>query len=400
MDFNQRSEELKHKFRSNWVRELTRNYQWEISKLNLNKTNVLIDVFENNTQWGYWNPQTRVIGINSKLILDYPWDVALGILHHEIAHQVVTDVYPLAAVEEKPHGPMFQSVCERMRIHPMYRQASVDVSGDGPPPCKFGPKSQTLEENPLLAKIKKLLALSGSPEPHEAEAALTKASMLMAKHNIDTSAFLAESDDYEIWRFHLKTKKICRKSFLISLIVSNHFFVRSLSSTVYDPMTCEYTKAIDFIGRPVNLSMAKHVYEYLNERSETLWEKHKPMAALNGEKGLGAKTAFITNLLASLDKKLTQAEEERKNAMADQAQSSNGEKYVIPYDFVRNDMKLDAFIQLNYRSLRNSSKKSDCAYAPYSSSAGKIAGENLNIYSPISEGQHRDGTVKGYLGKD
>ncbi|MDR2386994.1 MAG: DUF2786 domain-containing protein [Deltaproteobacteria bacterium] len=400
MDFNKRHEELKRQFRSNWILELTHIHSRELSKLMVVAKDVSIDVIDSKTNWGYWKPETRVIGINSKLILDYPWDVTLGVFLHEIAHQVVSDIYPLAAQNETSHGPKFQLICDRMKLHPIYRQPMMDVTENGSPPSNIGPKTDKVEESPLLVKIKKLLALSGSPEPHEAEAALTKASMLMSKHNIDTASILAEADDYEIWRFPLNTKSISRKTFLIAIILRSHFFVRTITNSVYDPKTNEYFKSLDLIGRQVNLSLARHVYEYLNERSETLWERHKPIAASLGEKGLGAKTAFITNLLQSLHNKLTEAETERKSAMVKSSQAAQGDKYVIPYDFVMNDQKLENFVNMNYRNLRSSPRRTGCSYAPYSASAGRKAGEKLNIYHPIAQGQSRDGKIKGYLGKD
>ncbi|MDR2366827.1 MAG: DUF2786 domain-containing protein [Deltaproteobacteria bacterium] len=404
MAFTLRGEELKRKFRNNWVLQLTAHHDWILSEMRGLGAfpGVIIELIESDVSWGYWKPDTRVIALNARLILDYPWDVVIGILKHETAHQIVSDAYPSAASNEPPHGSHFQSVCRRMKLLPMFCHAKVDLRENGGPPCPIGPKNSHDEENPLFVKIKKLLALSGSPEPHEAEAALTKASELMARHNIDTAALLADSEDYEIWRIPLNCRRIERKNFLIAMIIRNHFFVRTVTNEQYDPWTNQPAKYLELIGRPVNLNMAKHVFHYLTERVESLWGKHKPMAAHNGEKGLGAKTAFITNLLLSLDSKLTAAELERsRDALkARGVLPGNDVTAVIPSDFIMSDQKLQSFVEQNYPRLRNTARSHRHSFAPYSSSAGREAGKNLDIFRPIAEGQRRDGSVKGYLGED
>jgi hypothetical protein len=108
--------------------------------------------------------------------------------------------------------------------------------------------------------------------------------------------------------------------------------------------------------------MAKHVYYYLSERADTLWEQHKPIAAYKGEKGLGAKTAFISNMLMSLCHKLSDAEKER---------TRNSPKIV----YVKPGAERHSLISVNY--INNDQK--------------------LNIYEPISNEKRRDGSIKGYL---
>ncbi|MDR0621633.1 MAG: DUF2786 domain-containing protein [Deltaproteobacteria bacterium] len=369
-------------------------------KLNLSGTvpKVTIDVYDSEVTWGFWKPETRVIGINSKLILGYPWDASLGILRHETAHQLVSDLYPKAAESDNPHGKYFNLICDRLKLHPVYRGAKADLNASGLPPCNIGPQKDRSDDNPLFLKIKKLLALSGSPEPHEAEAALTKASELMAKHNIDSASVLAEAEDFEIWRLPLKSKRVDRKFSMIASILQGHFFVRAVICTRYDPSVCEDHKCIDLIGRPANLSMANHVYHYLDERAESLWEKHKPMAAHRGEKGIGAKTAFITGLLHSLDTKLTKAERERAPIASPNAPAQGGPaKPLLPAEFILADEKLDGFMATNYPTLTRSSGYRVSDASPYSASAGRAAGEKLNVYRPIAKAR---GVVKGYLDGD
>ena len=400
MDIKEKSEELKRKFMENWSLSLYKTHKRDLLNLGVffKVPSISIDIIESDLNWGFWKPDTRIIGINSKLILDYPWDAALGILGHETAHQLVSDLRPEAAKTEPPHGPAFQSMCEQLKLQPLYRTANCDLNDGLSSHSLIGPHFDKIEDNPLVVKIKKLLALSGSPEPREAEAALTKASELMEKHNIDTAAFLAGAEDFEIWRLPWQAKRLDRKTSLIASILQDHFFVRTIIVTRYSPLHDEYLKSIDIIGRKPNLSMAEHVYHYLNERAETLWEKHKPLAARRGEKGLGAKTAFIMGLLLGLDDKLTEAERNRVKPAAPGPANPVGQN-LLPADYILADKKLGSFVEQNYPSLRKGGTYAATVAAPFSSSAGREAGESLNIYDPIASANRGKGGVSGYLGK-
>ncbi|MDR1309619.1 MAG: DUF2786 domain-containing protein [Deltaproteobacteria bacterium] len=397
MDFDQRMRDIRLRLRDNWAIELIRARQRLLDLVDWERDWPWshVDIFDGSSCWGFFNQETRHIGINSELILKHPWEVALGVLGHEVAHELVSILSPKAARNEPPHGPSFQSFCERIRLHRVFRQAKIDLTENGPPPSPFGPQEANLKENPLLARIKKLLALSGSPEPREAEAALAKASELMTRHNIDAINDLGGPEEFELWRIPLPSNRLDRRTHLLANIIQNHFFAKVVFSHSYDAATNRPVRTFDLLGRPINLGMANHVFHYLTERTETLWDRHRPVAASLGEKGRGAKGAFIANLLSSLDQKLSLAARD----LGRESPSRAGGRRPLTSDLIlQRDEGLQRFADYNYVKLTRARGPSRLVRAPYSANAGRKAGEELDIYSPIGQDDGRGGAVSGYLG--
>jgi hypothetical protein len=339
--------------------------------------NVTFDLFENNKSWGNWDPQSRCIGINLNLMATCEADAIEGVLSHEIAHQLVTDLCPQAAALEPPHGETFQKMCGRLHLHPMYWKAAVDLFESGPPPSAFRPESlEQKPAHPILEKVKKLLALSNSPEPHEAASALSMASRLMARHNLDTlSLNQPETNDIQHICLSLNSAKVSRRVLIISWILQNHIFVKTILGWNYLPLTNDSERHIELIGRPVNLNLAKHVFYFLMERTETLWLSQKHTFALAGEKGIGAKNNFIENLLYGFNDKLDAAK----------AKPFEGQTMPSSELILSKDVELNKYVQYLYPHKRSTRAYGSSVSAPLSSKYGRLAGEQLNIYLPVNE---------------
>jgi hypothetical protein len=393
MELETLREKLRSELWDHWIFHLTMTYRDVVSDSFAHLCPPVIQITDDSRYWGIWNPETRVISLNCKVLLNYDWDVVEGVFTHEIAHQLVSDKYPQAA-SEAPHGPTFQKVCKALSLNPIYCGATVNISEYGPPPSPFGPQSEQ-RSNPLLDKIKKLLALSHSPEQHEATAALAKASELMIKHNIDSSRVVPDDlggPDFERWRINLETTIISKRTYLIACIIQNHFFASTMFCKRYNPSNNSYITYLDLIGRPSNLPMAQHVYHYLVERCEALWEQHRPQAAKMGEKGRGAKNNFISALLNSFSKKLASAEKSRQVASVKETGVSEPTAGMI----LAKDADLNAFIKDCYPKFSTSRSSSSTVSSPFSVAAGKKAGQELSIYAPVGNGQSKS-SVQGYL---
>jgi hypothetical protein len=344
--------------------------------------------FENNRQWGYYNHHDNLIGLNLKLFELCPWSTVLEIFGHEIAHQLVSHLAPQKEAAEGPHGPTFQEFCRQLRVDPIFARPTVDEMTAKVPPNPYAPKTEMIED-PILAKVQKLLALSSSPEPAEAEAALAAAGRLMAKHNLELPQKSGDIgfENFEHWSLPLNSARISNKVSLIGQILLNHFFVEVIFTYTYNHLANRVERTIDIVGRRVNLVMAEHVFHFLMERTETLWEYHKPLAKMAGEKGIGAKSVFINSLLVNFLKKLDQSQQQ---AMVQEKLSSS---LVI----FKSDIKLQNYYDYLFPNRHSRTFSGSSAYAPFSQKAGAEAGRNLTINQPIggSEGQ---GGVSGYLG--
>jgi hypothetical protein len=235
--------------------------------------------------------------------------------------------------------------------------------------------------HPVLEKVRKLLALASSPEPHEAAQALAMASRLMARHNID-AAELGRSEDpgYERWLIPLGTARLSRRDTLIGSILSEHFFVKVIYSWEYDVVSCKSLRQLELLGRPVNLHMARHVFYYLKERAETIWRAHKPALAAKGEKGLGAKSVFISGMLLSFRDKLKSAEKV----------PFQGEVMPESSLILARDSRLERFYREAHPHLTTLYTHSS-AHAPNAAAAGAEAGRALSIFAPVASPQAAGG---------
>src|SRR5690606_5354246 len=121
---------------------------------------------------------TRRIRVSRALIREHASPIVLEVLAHEMAHQFVLEV--LGVEHEGPHGPTFTEVCRTRR---------TDATACRPP---APPVAAAPEQRPLR-KVRRLLALADSRNPHEAQAAMDAAHRLMRKHNIERVEASAES---------------------------------------------------------------------------------------------------------------------------------------------------------------------------------------------------------------
>lgn len=127
-------------------------------------------------RWGYWSGEKREIVLSRSLVLDHSWDAVREVLLHEMAHQMAAEV--LDASQESPHGPQFQLACHLLRANP---KASENFR----PLDERILRATSPVADKMMLRVKKLLALAGSPDRHEADAAMAKAHQLIAKYNID-----------------------------------------------------------------------------------------------------------------------------------------------------------------------------------------------------------------------
>ena len=128
----------------------------------------LIRLGEGAEQLGLWESRLRRLTIARRHLQDHPWLEVMETLRHEMAHQYAAEV--LKAVDEPPHGPAFRLACQRLRCSPETRRQS----GEEQP-----------EDELVLRVLKKVLSLAGSPNEHEAQAAVNKARRLLLEYNLD-----------------------------------------------------------------------------------------------------------------------------------------------------------------------------------------------------------------------
>ena len=356
-----------------WLRQLNKAYQNLLWQHKLKLTPASLGLLTGAKTWGRWVEKDHAILINEELF-NFSWNSVLGILGHELAHQMVSElVPPEARLSENPHGPLFVKMGTSLGINPFYLTASVNLRHESPNPWPPQDGEQFGEKNAkILNRIQKLLALSSSPVVAEAEAALSAAARLMARHNLENIADYPEAENYEARIIALLAKRIDTRLGLLSHIINRHFFVQTIFVPTYNPSTDTEGYDLELLGRPENTRLAEHIFHFLMERSESLWKawhKHNPGG------GLPARNSFIHSLLNSFSQKLDQAAQ--KNTP-----TSTGPATGFSALILAQDQGLQQFYHQRHPQVRKA-RSGKRSYNPAAGEAGAVAGKALNFNQPL-----------------
>lgn len=108
----------------------------------------------------------------------------------------------------------------------------------------------------VLDKIKKLLRLGQSSNPHEAALAIERAFEIASRHNIELASIdLDEEERRIVHEYHRVGCRLSLDRKLILGIVLNYFNV--------GVVMCHARESVCFIGRPSDIEIAKYVFEFL-----------------------------------------------------------------------------------------------------------------------------------------
>jgi hypothetical protein len=234
-----------------------------------------------------------------------------------------------------------------------------------------GENRTAIEENGILRKVQKLMALAASSNKNEAEQAMIKSQQLLLKHNIEFK-YMGEMDDEKIYlKRILKQKKENAKMRSIALILET-FFV----STVY-------TRAGDFtyleiLGTAVNIEIAEYVAAVLQEELEKLWNQAQQLAHL---KGMVAKNSFFLGIARGYCNKI-------QALKRDYSQEIMNELMVI-------EKKLIEAKSMAYQRLSSTTRGGN--YCAESSSLGEIMGRQLNINPGLNKASKNPGALIAFI---
>jgi predicted SprT family Zn-dependent metalloprotease len=206
---------------------------------------------------GRWYRETRTIELSRAFVLSHDWGSVVEVLKHEMAHQFVHEVL---RESEAAHGPAFRAVCERL---------GIDARAQGLPQRRESP-----EQDKLLARVHKLLALAQSDNQHEAEAAAAAAQRLMLRHNLEMPE-RDERDGYAFKQLGRVTGRVTEWERRLGNILRDHFFVDIIWVPAYLAEQAKRGSVMEAIGSHENLELAAYVYEFLARTAEKLWLAHK-----------------------------------------------------------------------------------------------------------------------------
>lgn len=231
------------------------------------------------THLGRWHSATRTLEMSRTLVFERPWLEVTAVLEHEMAHQFVDEV--LRIHNETAHGETFRRVCAERGIDPCAvgdaaPTTSTSTAGAGIGGAELGDAAARADRDSerILERIRKLLALAGSPNQHEAEIAMRKAHELMLRHNIESAGARIEHS-YEVRHLGDPEKRGTRVDAAVAGLLSEFFFVKVIRVPVYLPRLGRSGLVYEIAGTRANVEMASHVYAFLLATAERLWRANR-----------------------------------------------------------------------------------------------------------------------------
>lgn len=269
---------------------------------------------------------------------------------HEFAHYV--DSYING---EFGHGKSFKEICKFLGV-------SDDESHMKESIYKEAKTSNSLE------KIKKLLALSESPNLHEAQSALLKAKELMREYGIER---VDENEEDDIYRVALKHYRYFTAEVrTIQDIVSEISNTWILLSYTHDDQNVLYAH-----GTKTECEIASYLYSYLERELEAILQKEKKESKDNSR---SFRTSFYHGVRYGFKERIRTQERE------------NIGKKIVPYR-KENEYKAKtiAYPESRFSTTRRSFNigNTDGYFS------GQRAGASLKIRNGISSGSSKNQTL-------
>ena len=234
--------------------------------------------------WGAWQRRTRTLSLSRVLVWEHPWGEVCEVLKHEMAHQFAHEV--LGATEERPHGPAFAEACKRLDVS---SRASGALHGESNAP-----------RADVVGKIRKLLALAGSSNEHEAEAAMRAAHRLMRRHNIDD---VQRTDRPFSWsRVGPEKQRFEAWEKIRAGLLSRHYFVQAVWVRTWVVARGAPGRQLELVGEVSNLELAAWVHDFLGATGARLWREHRRQHRLPGNK---LRARYLAGVMTGFDEKLS-----------------------------------------------------------------------------------------------
>jgi hypothetical protein len=313
-------------------------------------------VFEGNTRLGYFDHETFEIGINRNVLLMTKAEDLKNLLRHELAHYIIFIKFGNTVAA---HGAEFRELCKTFYwgedVFSASSQALTEAAEEPLP----------LNDEKILSKIRKILALTSSSNPHEAEQATIKANTLLTKYNLREIQSLNPSYSEE-QKEDMCVKRILKKNRSSAKLSS----ITSILRTFYVYPVLNYGTKIVYLevfGTKTNVSIAEYVGIFLDEELDRLWLKVKRENAQL--KGLASKNSFMRGVAKGYCQKVEALQE---------SYPSRDQKSLIILE-----KKLTIASEMAYPRL--SHKRSSYQNCEKASRLGDKEGKRLSIHTGIDK---------------
>jgi hypothetical protein len=319
-----------------------------------------------NGRLGSWDPKRREIRLSRRLVLEHPWDAVCDVLRHEMAHQLVDSFWP--QIEERPHGPRFHEACRLLRADPQ-------ASGSYPTLDQRVFEGAAGQDDRILRRIRKLMALSDSPNIHEAEAAMVKAHALIAKYNLDLAREAIRQNYFSVYLGRPALRHF-REVYALSGLLQDHYFVKGVWVPAYVVAKGKMGRVLEISGTRANVQIAAYVHDFVNTYIDGAWARFRAGKRLTRNR----KTDFAIGLIDGFSAKLDAAA--AHSTAADHGLDAAVDEHARAL-VRREDVGLKTY--LTHRYPRLSSVRRGGQVDPDVRAAGEAEGRRMVISKGISE---------------
>jgi hypothetical protein len=223
----------------------------------------LFALTDGRSRWGSWSPDRREICLSRHLVFNHPWDAVREVLFHEMAHQLADEV--CGAGGETAHGPLFHAACAHLGANPR-------ASGSFPLLTERLDHAATAAPDRQLERIRKLLALAGSANRHEAEAAMLKAHELSARHN---AGLIARAEPREVMSVFVGRPRLRhgRVQYRLASLLSDFYFVLPIWVPAYVMERSRMGRVLEISGTPRSIRTAAYVHAFIQRVIAEEWQR-------------------------------------------------------------------------------------------------------------------------------
>ncbi|MDL2268360.1 SprT-like domain-containing protein [Desulfosarcina sp. OttesenSCG-928-A07] len=294
----------------------------------------IFGIREMTDRFGIWVSDRREISLSRDLVTHYRWDDVRDVLLHEMAHQVACEA--LSGKDEPPHGDSFKAVCRMLRISPAATAAYRSLRN------RIGDGQILDEQDRIMVKVQKLMALATSANVNEAHAAMQKAYALIARHNI---SLIEKNTDQSYVSIFVDTPRLrrFREDYHLASLLQEFYFVHGVWVQAWVISKEKMGRVLEISGTSQNVQIAEYVHDTVVRYIHSAWDAYCRKA---GDRlGRYRKTDFAVGIIEGFKTTLKSA---TKHMAAD------SETY-LPVTLT--DPGLESYVENRYPHIRRSSRQ-------------------------------------------
>lgn len=255
------------------------------------------------------------------------------------------------------------------------------------------------ENDALIKKIQKLLALATSDNENESSVAAQKAQELLVKYNIDMQQVKDSKFEYQWHELAEEPYLRMHQKFILPLL-NEYFFVKTLlcpkfTGTYTVTGARQFKQVLKILGTPTNVVVADYVFDYLSATYQRLWLEYKHKNNLDEK----SRQAYYYGLTSGLKIKLSEVRENSQKAKANEMMNSDANLSIADataLTVVRKDLALED----EFKKLKTTTKKSvGFSRDNEAEAAGNEHGRKINLSRPVDHKSNAPILGVGYKGK-